>query len=117
MQDFEGLDHSALVELVKSQAEAIRKLTEAKEGVCVPVPVPVPVPIGSGTNSPVGVSSVAGSPTKPAPIWGHGPGPPGEPVQGEQGGEDAEGGGQQVVNLTQDYYQTPSAVKVRISTY
>ena len=114
MQDFDGLDHNTLVELVRSQAEAIKQLTEAREGVCVPVPVPlpIPIPIGSGTNSPAGGASVAGSPTKPAPIWDPGPGPPGEPVQGEPGGEEGEGGEQQAVNLTQDYYQAPSAVQV-----
>ena len=114
MQDFDGLDHNTLVELVKSQAEAIRKLTEAREGVCVPVPVPlpVPVPIGSGTSTPAGGASVAGSPTKPNPIWGHGPGPPGEPNGGEPRGEVGQGGEQQVVNLTQDYYQEPSTAQV-----
>ena len=114
MQDFDGLDHNALVELVKSQAEAIRKLTEGREGVCVPVPVPlpVPVPIGSGTSSPAGGASVAGSPTKPAPIWGPGPGPPGEPTGGEPRGEEGQGGEQQMVNLTQDYYQAPSTAQV-----
>ena len=121
MQDFDGLDHSTLVELVKSQAEAIKKLTEGKEGVCVPVPVPIPVPIGSGTNSPAGGASVSGSPTKPAPIWGPGPGPPGGPIQSEAGGggggeEGEEGGEEQAVNMTQDYYQPPSAVQVCLNT-
>ena len=118
MQDFEGLDHNTLGELVKSQAEAIKKLTEAREGVSVPVPVPlpIPIPIGSGTSSPAGGASVAGSPTKPAPIWGHGPGPPGPPVQGDPGGGEGEGGGQQAVNLTQDYYQPPSTVQVCLPT-
>ena len=117
MQDFEGLDKSALVELVKSQAEAIRKLTEERQpgqGVCVPVPVPlpVPVPIGSGANSPAGGGSLVGSPTKPAPIWGAGPGPPGqheviEPVRVEGGEED------QTINLNQDYYQEPAISQVQ----
>ena len=111
MQDFDGLDHNTLVELVKSQAEAIRKLTEAK-AVPVPVPLPVPVPIGSGTSTPAGGASVAGSPTKPAPIWGPGPGPPGEPIQSELKGDAPQGGEQQAVNLTQDYYQAPSTAQV-----
>ena len=118
MQDFDGLDHSALVELVKSQAEAIRKLTEGREGVCVPVPVPlpVPVPVGSGTSTPAGGASVAGSPTKTAPIWGPGPGPPGDPIQSEPEGDEAEEGDQQAVNLTLDYYQAPSTARVCLPT-
>ena len=118
MQDFEGLDKSALVELVKSQAEAIRKLTEERQpgqGVCVPVPVPlpVPVPIGSGANSPAGGCSLVGSPTKPALTWGAGPGPPSgpneviEPEQVEGGDED------QTINLNQDYYQEPAISQVQ----